>query len=86
MEVQSGTRPSRARLSDVSLQGAFVDTIVTFDVGAVVRLHFGLPSLVMSVEAEVVNVIPNMGMGVRFRNVTPAQRVALEELIGVDAP
>ena len=73
--------PLDARLTDLSRRGAFVDSIVTFDLGAVVNLKFTVPSLQVSVVAEVVNVRPNEGMGLQFRNLTPAQKVAIGEVV-----
>ena len=78
---QSCPCPPKARLSDLSQTGAFVDSMVTFELGAVVNLKFTVPSLQVSVVADVVNVMPNMGMGLRFRNLTPAQEVAIQEVI-----
>ena len=85
-EVQSGTRTSNPRMSDLSTTGAFVDSMATFDLGTDVNLRFTVPSLQVSVVAEVVNVIPNMGMGLVFRDLTPAQEVAIQEVIRSTTP
>ena len=75
-----GTSPSR--LTNLSETGAFVDDrLVTFDQGAVVRLKFAVPSLQISVGAAVVRAMPNTGMGLQFRDLTPAQEVAIQEVI-----
>jgi len=85
-EVRSGTRMSNPRLSDISTTGAFVESMATFDLGMNVNLKFTVPSLQVSVVAEVVNVIPNMGMGLQFRDLTPAQEVAIQEVVRFTTP
>ncbi len=85
-EAQSGTRLSNPRLNDLSTTGAFVESMATFDLEADVNLKFTVPCLQVSVVAEVVNIIPNMGMGLVFRDLTPAQEVAIEEVIRFHQP
>jgi len=80
-EVESGARPPNPRVSDISASGVYIDTTITFPVGSIVNLRFTLPSLQMRVSAEVVHSMPAMGMGLRFLDVTPAQRAAIEEIV-----
>ena len=80
-EVETGTRPPNPMIADISTTGVFVDTTVVFPLGAIVNLSFTLPSMVMRVTAEVVHPMPTMGMGLRFRDLTPAQKIALEEIV-----
>jgi CheY-like chemotaxis protein len=70
-----------ARVADISLGGVFIDSLWAFPVGSAVRLKFTLPSLEMSVLAEVVNSMPPHGMGLRFRELSPAQRLAVQGLM-----
>ena len=80
-EVESGARAPNARVSDISTTGLFLDTTVTFPEGSVLSLKFTLPSLQMTVRADVMHAMPAMGMGLRFRELTPMQQVAIEEII-----
>ena len=80
-EVESGARPPNARVSDISVTGAFIDATITFPVGSIVNLAFTLPSLQMRVSADVVQTMPDMGMGLRFRDLTPVQKIAIEQII-----
>jgi hypothetical protein len=69
------------RISDLSVSGAFVDSMVTVPVGTRLRMKFSLPSLVVDCLGEVVHEMPQFGMGVRFLELTPLQKVALEEVV-----
>ena len=80
-EVRSGTRLSNPRLSDISTTGAFVECMAPFGLGMKVNLKFTVPCLQVSVVAEVVNIRPGVGMGLEFRDLTPAQKVAIGEVI-----
>lgn len=80
--VGVGQSPLNPRLSDLSLTGAFVDSVVTLPPGTRVRLKFPLPSAVVTVMAEVAHAMPQFGMGVRFIDLDPAQRAAIEEVVG----
>jgi hypothetical protein len=44
-------------------------------------MKFSLPSLVVDCVAQVVHEMPQFGMGVRFVELTPLQRVAIEEVV-----
>jgi hypothetical protein len=80
-EVESGARPPNPRVSDISTSGVYIDTTITFPVGSIVNLRFTLPSLQVRVSADVIHSIPAMGMGMRFRDLTPAQKTAIEEIV-----
>ena len=79
--VGVGMSPLNPRISDLSVTGAFVDSMVTLPAGTKLRLKFSLPSLVVNVIGEVMHDMPQFGMGVRFLDLTPLQRVALEEVV-----
>jgi hypothetical protein len=83
-ELGSGTRIPNARISDLSVSGAFVESIVVFSRGSQVRLVFSVDAAPVSVTAEVVNPMPSMGMGMRFLDLEPEQRRAIESLTGGD--
>ena len=79
--VGVGSSPTSPRISDLSVSGAFVDSMVTVPAGTHLRMRFSLPSLVVDCVGEVVHEMPQFGMGVRFLELTPLQRVAIEEVV-----
>jgi hypothetical protein len=79
--VGVGMSPLNPRISDLSVSGAFVDSMVTLPPGTKLRLKFALPSLVVNVIGEVMHDMPQFGMGVRFVDLTPEQKVAIEEVV-----
>jgi len=81
-DLGSGTRIPNARISDLSVSGAFVESIVAFALGSQVRLTFTVNQVLVSVTAEVVNPMPTMGMGMRFLDLEPEQRQAIASLTG----
>lgn len=79
--VGVGMSPLNPRISDLSISGAFVDSMITLPPGTRIRLKFSLPSLVVNCLGEVMHDMPQFGMGVRFLDLTPEQRVAIEEVV-----
>jgi hypothetical protein len=79
--VGMGMSPLNPRISDLSITGAFVDSVVTLPAGTKMRLKFSLPSLVVNCLGEVVHDMPQFGMGVRFVDLTAEQRLAIEEVV-----
>lgn len=83
-EVEStgvGANPMNPRISDLSVTGAFIDSMSAVPVGSCLKLKFTLPTGKMVVDAEVVHAMEHFGMGVRFLNLTDEQRQALERVI-----
>ncbi len=69
-------------ISDLSVTGAFIDSLNEIPPGSRVRLKFALPTgKVVTVEAEVVHSMPHFGMGVRFLDLPEEQRRAIESLV-----
>ena len=79
--VGMGMSPLNPRISDLSVTGAFVDSVVTLPTATRIRLKFSLPSLVVNCVGEVVHEMPQFGMGVRFLELTPEQKIAIEEIV-----
>lgn len=79
--VGVGLSPLNPRISDISLTGAFIDSMVTLPEGTMVRLKFSLPSLVVSCTGVVMHEMPQFGMGVRFVELTPEQQAAINEIV-----
>ncbi len=74
--------PLNPRISDLSVTGAFIDSLAEVPAGSRLNLKFPLPTgMLVSVNAEVVHSMPNFGMGVRFLDLADEQRRAIETLI-----
>ena len=83
-EVECEGQASRrleSRINDLSSTGAFVDSIVEFPQGTMVRLKFKLAETPMDVNAEVRYSMPGVGIGVRFVDLTPEQQARLDEFV-----
>jgi len=67
-----------ARTSDISLNGCYIDTLNPFPVGTSVRLRIYKGKDLFEVQATVSSQHPGSGMGLVFRDITPAYRSTLE--------
>ena len=76
-----GQNPLNPRISDLSVTGAFIDSMNAVPVGAKMKLTFTLPTGGISVNAEVVHAMEHFGMGVRFLDISDDQRRAIEEVV-----
>ena len=79
--VGIGISPLNPRISDLSVTGAFIDSMVTLSEGTMVRLKFSLPSLVVNCKGVVMHEMAQFGMGVRFLELTPEQQAAIGEVV-----
>ena len=70
-----------SRISDLSVTGAFIDSMVTLPEGTMVRLKFSLPTVDVNCMGVVMHEMPQFGMGVRFLELTPEQLAALAALV-----
>jgi PilZ domain len=77
VEMRTGSR-IKARTSDLSLQGCYVDTLNPLPVGAAVRLQIHRAGLILDVLANVSSRHAGSGMGLEFGEITQAQRAVLE--------
>jgi Domain of unknown function (DUF4388)/PilZ domain len=77
----SGIRRLATRINDLSLTGAFIDSMTCFATGSILRLRFRVKEILIETTAEVRYCMPQMGMGVLFLNLTPDHIAALESLI-----
>ena len=83
-EVQcegSGISRLATRINDLSLTGAFIDSIMCFTPGTILRLKFHIKDVLIETAAEVRYSMPRMGMGVLFLELRPDHVAALESLI-----
>jgi hypothetical protein len=74
----------QARVTDLGVGGAHMDTLTTLPVGRKAVLSFALIDREVSAEIEVIYAVPGHGMGVRFINLSPSERVLIESLVEAD--
>jgi PilZ domain len=77
VETRTGSR-IRARTSDLSPQGCYVDTLNPLPVGSAVRMQIHRGGLILDVLANVSSRHVASGMGLVFGEITEAQREILE--------
>lgn len=69
------------RISDLSLTGAFIESLTCYAPGTQLRLRFHIHDVLVETPAEVRYTMPQMGMGVRFLGAEPYHLATLESLI-----
>jgi hypothetical protein len=77
----SGVSRLATRINDLSMTGAFIDTMTNFSPGTVLELRFHVKDVRIETTAEVRYCMQGMGMGVRFLDLKPEHAAALESLI-----
>jgi PilZ domain len=74
----------KARTSDVSLLGCFMNTTRALTPGTEIRLHLTYGGATLDATAAVARSEPSMGFGVAFSKLKPAQQTLLESwLVGL---
>lgn len=82
IEMTSASGRREARISDLSLGGCFVDTIVTARVGEDITLRLGLDSdQPIEVSGTIVYILDGFGFGISFGELTEAVRLALSRYL-----
>ena len=76
-----GVGPLNPRIADLSATGAFIDSITVAPVGSLLRLKFPVGADTIFLTAEVCHSMPQIGMGVRFLDLTAQARAVLAYLI-----
>lgn len=80
LESASGKRESR--ISDISVSGCFVDSIISPNKGEIVVLSLRIPSGDwMKLNGEVVYVYPGIGFGIRFTRISEEETAQIEQVI-----
>ena len=69
------------RINDLSITGAFIDSMTCYAPGTTLRLMFHIKEVLITTTAEVRYTTPQTGLGVRFLSLTPQAQAALESLI-----
>jgi hypothetical protein len=76
---------ANTRLSDVSAEGAFVESVNELPVGTVLQLRFEVGGRTVTVKGRIVQTMPQFGFGVQFTDVAPEDRAAIEALVSQGA-
>src|SRR5512146_2749856 len=71
----------RARLSDLSPDGAFIESRSAFTPGSVVQLRFTVLGHDVETAAEIRHCCPGIGMGVKFIALDPLTRAEIGRLL-----
>jgi len=79
--LDESATPVAARMSDLSLTGAFLDSQSGLRPGTRLALDFKVGEQQVQAKAEVVHQMPQFGMGVKFLEVSPGGRAAIEHLL-----
>jgi hypothetical protein len=75
--------PGRSlRISDLSRTGAFIDTMSYVRVGSILPLKFKLRGAYIAVAAEVRHCVPQIGIGVRFLDLSAEDRMLIDLTLG----
>ena len=77
IELQTDTH-FRARISDLSLTGCYLDTTNFLPVGTEVRLNISHEDAVFTALGVIASSQPNFGMGVKFTDVPLDQHALLD--------
>lgn len=73
--------PMNPRISDLSVTGAFIDTMNPAPAGTRLSLHFTVGGHDVKVEAEVAHAMDRFGMGVRFLEISEDDRELIETIV-----
>lgn len=69
-----------SRINDLSVTGAFIDSMTSYAPGTILRLRFRIKDIPIVADCEVRYGMQQMGMGVRFLNLKPEYRAIIEHL------
>ena len=71
-----------ARITDISVDGCYIESIGQVTVGQQIRFEIHLPTKTwVPVRGEVVNHHPNLGFGVRFVGMTEQEKEVLAQML-----
>jgi hypothetical protein len=77
----AGLNRLATRINDLSMTGAFIDSLTCYAPGTHLRLRFRVQDVWIEAAAEVRYMMPQMGMGVRFLDLESCYLSALESLV-----
>lgn len=87
LEYEGEGRRFRRRLTEISVEGMFIDTPNTFPPGTLLAVKFRLPNSEDHIiaNAEVLYVQEKVGMGVKFKNLSPEDRDKIKAFVEGDS-
>ena len=80
MDRQSGARMA-VRIADISPSGCYADALNIFPAGTKVVILIRHADLEFKATATVIYALPSMGMGIRFKEISPDMRLILDKWI-----
>ncbi len=69
------------RLSDLSAEGVFVESVNELPVGTLLHLRFQVGERTVDALGRIVQVMPQFGFGVHFERILPADAAAISALV-----
>jgi CheY-like chemotaxis protein len=79
---EASSQKQHARLSDISIGGCYVDTLLQATTGEMITFQVHLPTgHWVQMRGQVMHTHPTIGFGVRFVDLTPEERVLVEQVI-----
>ena len=84
-EVQcqgANDKPFTTRMNDISVGGAFIDSMISLRVGSMLKLIFRVRAAEITAMAEVRYSMPRIGMGIRFVDLSPENGAAIASVVG----
>jgi hypothetical protein len=85
VECEGAGARFRTRINDLSTDGAFIDSVTNFPQGSIVKLRFRIGDKAITVNSEVRYCMPQIGMGVRFTDLSADDRAAIARVISDQA-
>ena len=79
--ILDGLAISATRLSDLSAEGAFVESVNEVPVGTLLHLRFQVAERTVDAIGRIVQVMPQFGFGVRFERILPADAAAIRAFV-----
>jgi hypothetical protein len=75
-------KPFTTRMNDISVGGAFIDSMISLRVGSMLKLIFRVRAAEITAMAEVRYSMPRIGMGIRFVDLSPEHGAAIASVVG----
>jgi len=82
VNIEGKNASEQSRVTDIGLEGVFVDTISPSPVGTVLRLSFGLGrERFVTTQGIVVHSMPSIGMGIQFTGLKPEHEEMIKGIV-----
>jgi len=81
LRMEGGGFPSQAETSDVGLTGCYVTTMFPLPVGTKLNGSLSIGSRKIAVKCEVITMDPSLGNGIKFSEMTEADKAELKNYL-----